>query len=97
MTDELETWLNESRLFQAVVESGSAVAYRYILETEIREFYWDYSNPGLTTAVIKAEFVLVEDLEGEGKILFRKQYRHAELAPSSDAHALAATWGATSR
>lgn len=97
LTDKLETWLNESRLFQAVVESGSAVEYRYILEGEIREFYGDYSNPGLTTAVIKAEFVLVDDLEGKGKIVFKKQYRHAEPAPSSDARALAATWGATLR
>jgi ABC-type uncharacterized transport system auxiliary subunit len=97
LTAKLETWLNESRLFQAVVESGSAVEYRYILEGEIREFYGDYSNPGQTTAVIEAEFVLVDDLGGAGMIVLNKQYRHVEPITSPDASALGAGWGTALR
>jgi cholesterol transport system auxiliary component len=97
LTDRLEIWLDESRLFQAVVESGSTAEYRYVLEGEILELYGDYSSPGQVTAVISSEFVLVDDLDGAGRIVFNKQYRQAEPAASSDAGALATSWGSALR
>lgn len=93
LTERMEAWLNESRLFQAVVESGSSVEYRYILEGQILELFGDYTNPQQALAVIKADFVLVDDLEGAGKIVFKKQYRHTEPLASSEARALATSWG----
>ena len=77
LTERLETWLSESEIFQAVVEAGSSVEYRYILEGEILELYGDYTNPQQPKAVINADFVLVDDLEGAGKIVFKKQYRQS--------------------
>jgi hypothetical protein len=57
----------------------------------------DYSSPGQVTAVISSEFVLVDDLDGAGRIVFNKQYGQAEPAASSDAGALAASWGSALR
>ena len=93
LTDQLEAWLNESRLFSAVVEPGSSAEYRYILEGQILELYGDYTNPQQANAVIEADFVLVDDLEGAGRIVFKKQYGHAESVSSSNAVALAEGWG----
>jgi cholesterol transport system auxiliary component len=89
----LEAWLNESGLFSAVVEPGSSAEYRYILEGQILELYGDYTNPQQATAVIEADFVLVDDLEGAGKIVFKKQYSHTEPLTSFDTSALAEGWG----
>lgn len=97
LTDRLETWLDQSRLFGTVVESGSTAEYRYILEGEILELYGDYTAPGPPAAVIKGEFVLVDDLDGAGKIVFEREYRETEQAAASDAGALATSWGAALR
>jgi len=97
LTDRLEAWLSEGSLFRAVVEPGSSVDYRYILEGEILELYGDYSDPRRPLAVLKAEFLLVDDLEGAGKIVFQKQYRRAEPVASSDPGALASGWGTALR
>jgi ABC-type uncharacterized transport system auxiliary subunit len=97
LTDRLETWLQESGLFRAVVEPGSSVEYDYILEGEIVALHGDYSRPKAAHAVIKAEFVLVDDREGAGEIVFEEQYEHAEPLTSSEAHALAVAWGTALR
>jgi cholesterol transport system auxiliary component len=93
LTDRLEEWLNESRIFHAVVESGSSAEYRYILEGEILELYGDYTKPQQAAAVIEADFVLVDDRVGAGRIVFEKQYRQTVPVVPSDARILAASWG----
>lgn len=97
LTDRLETWLTESQLFEAVVDPGSSAEYRYILEGEILGLYGDYTDPEQPRAVIQAEIILVDDLEGAGKIVLNKQYRHVEPITSPDARALAAGWGTALR
>jgi ABC-type uncharacterized transport system auxiliary subunit len=92
LTERLEAWLSESGLFGAVVEPGSSVDFRYVLEGELQELFGDYSNPQQPEAVIQAEFVLVDDLEGAGKVIFKRQYRHTEPVNSSGGKAVAASW-----
>jgi len=97
VTGRLETWLAESRLFQAVVESGTSVEYRYILEGEIIELYGDYSNPQQPSAVITAEFTLVDDAEGMGRIVLNNRYRQVVPVSSPNPDGLAAGWGTALR
>lgn len=97
LTDRVEHWLAESGLCQAVVEPGTRVEYRYVLEGEVLELYGDYTNPQQPRAVLKLEFVLVDDLEGAGKIVFSKQYRRAEPMGSPGARSLAGSWGSALR
>lgn len=96
-TDRMETWLAESRLLRAVVEPGTSVDYRYVLEGEITELFGDYSDPQKPMAVIAADFTLVDDMEGRGKIVFNKGYRYVEPVASSGAESLAASWGTALR
>jgi len=97
LTDRVEAWLNESHLFEGVVESGSRVEYRYILEGEVLELYGDYTDPQQPRAVLKLDFVLVDDLEGAGKIVFSRQYRRVEAMSSPRAQSLAEGWGSALR
>ncbi len=93
LTNRLEEWIEEMGLFAAVVEPGSSAEYRYILEGQILQLYGDYTDPRQPKAVIKAEFVLVDDQDGAGKILFERQYQQAEPVISSAADGLATGWG----
>jgi ABC-type uncharacterized transport system auxiliary subunit len=97
LTDRLETWLNEASLFEGVVEPGSSVEHRYILEGEVARLFGDFSDPQSAVAVIETDFVLVDDFEGKGRIVFRKEYRHREPVSSFDAQALAEGWGSALR
>jgi len=83
ITEEVRNWLSESGLFKYVVDSTNGVEADYILEGNINQLYGDFRAPNTPKAALGIQFVLIEEVSANPKIVFQNNYRR-EMALSSN-------------
>lgn len=75
ITAQARRWLGASNAFGSVVDVGSLVNARYLLEGNIVTVHGDYANAEKPTAVLEIQFFLIDDSGNENAIVFHKTYR----------------------
>src|SRR4051812_8795799 len=70
LTADLTEWLAESGMFASVVSGKSAAEYQYSLESNFTSLYGDYRPGQSPNAVIEATFFLIDQTEGQYKVVF---------------------------
>ncbi|MGE4557166.1 MAG: hypothetical protein AB7D07_10110 [Desulfovibrionaceae bacterium] len=85
LTQELMDWLGAARIFAHVVDPASLVRSDLALEGVVNALYGDYVD-GAPKAVLKMQFLLLDESTPERPILFAKDYNR-EKALYSDAPA----------
>ena len=91
LTGTLIDWASRTGLFGAVVDSGSGLTHRYVLEGMVSAMYGDYSDPKAAKAVVTVQFFLIDDKALDARIVFNKTYKATPpiAGPAPDAMATA--------
>ncbi len=76
-------WLEESNIFQMVIDNGSRIDAQKNIEILVTEFYGDYTSSG-PSAVVEAQFYVFEDDNGKDKLHFKKKYKVIKKISSRD-------------
>lgn len=85
-------YLDESGPYAAVVGGASSVTTSDTLEAWVSRFYGDQTDAAAPQAVIEATFYLVDESEGDARLIMRETYS-ASIPLDSDASAeLVAGW-----
>lgn len=94
VTEEVREWLAASGLFGQVVDFTGEVEHTHILEGEVIDLYGDYSERGGSRpkAALGIEFLFVEDVSGQPKLIFQKRYRKAVPVQGTAPAALVQGW-----
>jgi cholesterol transport system auxiliary component len=97
LTGSLLTWMGQSGLFAAVVESGSRMTAQYVLEGNVMEMYGDYSEPKAPKARMAVSFFLLDVRPVDAVIVFQKSYHAAAPISGAGPEAMAAAVNAAYR
>lgn len=87
---QIRLWLQESGLFEAVLERADQVTPEYFLEGRILEIYGDFREA--PQAVLSLEISLVHDVKARSETLLRRSYRRALPLERGTPDALAEGW-----
>jgi ABC-type uncharacterized transport system auxiliary subunit len=96
LTGRLIEWLARTGPFDAVVDAGSAVPARYLLEGTVTALYGDYADRAAPTAVIAIKVFVLDESGAAGsnaRIAFQKEYRAAAPIQPGTAAGLVRGWG----
>ena len=84
VTQQLQSWLTNARLFQHVVDTSSSLEAGYLLEGAVNALYADLRLNGSPKAVLTMQIVLIRDRPAHEEIVFRREYQEAmDVADSS--------------
>ena len=84
VTQQLQSWLTNARLFQHVVDTSSSLEAGYLLEGAVNALYADLRLNGSPKAVLTMQIVLIRDRPAHEEIVFRREYQEVtDLADSS--------------
>lgn len=97
LTGSLLTWMGQSGLFAAVVESSSRMTAQYVLEGNVTEMYGDYCDPKAPQARMAASFFLLDVRPVDAAIVFQKSYHACAPIGGSGPEAMAAAVNAAYR
>jgi cholesterol transport system auxiliary component len=75
LTQEVQDWLINARLFEHVVTPSSYVQATHRLGGTVTELYGDYREKDRRKAVIAVRTVLIEDSAARTTIIFQRDYR----------------------
>lgn len=85
ITEQTREWLADARLFNRVLPAGSRIAPDYLLEANVTALYGDFSSESASTAVMDMQFFLVEEADGQERVVFAKTYRAVTPVPNRTA------------
>ncbi|MGH7230186.1 MAG: ABC-type transport auxiliary lipoprotein family protein [Nitrospiraceae bacterium] len=87
VTQQLQNWLTNARLFQHVVDTSSSLEAGYLLEGVVNALYGDLRLNGSPKAILAMQIVVIRDRPAREEIVFRREYQEvADVAdPSPDA------------
>lgn len=94
VTGVLEQYLSQAGIFTGVFRNEGGANSRYLLEGDVLGLYGDYTDRSKPAAVIKIRFFFIDDADGAAKVLFVRQFDHAEPMKSADPAALVDGWNA---
>jgi ABC-type uncharacterized transport system auxiliary subunit len=97
LTGTLIDWAGRSGLFAAVVDSGSRLNHRYVLEGMVSEMCGDYSDPKAAKASITASFFIIDDEPIDNRVVFNKTYKATAPIAGANSDAMAAALNAAYR
>jgi ABC-type uncharacterized transport system auxiliary subunit len=80
-------WLEESNIFQMVIDNGSRIDAQKNIEILVNEFYGDYTSNG-PSAVVEAQIYVFDDENGKDKLYLKKKYRVVKKISSKDSASL---------
>jgi cholesterol transport system auxiliary component len=84
LTQQVQSWLRNARLFEHVVATPSYLDATYILEGTVTALYGDYRQQGGHKAVVGMQIVLIEDTLTRTAIVFQRDYHQmVELTETS--------------
>lgn len=78
-TEEVRQWLEQSGLFQQVVDFSSYMEATHVLEGAITALYGDYRESRRPRAVLEMQFFLFEDVSARFALVFQNLYRREVL------------------
>ena len=82
ITAQVRQWLGSGNVFGGVVDVGSLVNTRYLLEGNIIALHGDYSDGDKRAAVLEIQFFLIDDSGNKSAITFHKTYRETAALAS---------------
>ena len=84
LTQQIQNWLRQARLFEHVVATPSYLDATHILEGTVTSLYGDYRQQGGQKAVVGMQIVLIEDTSTRTAIVFQRDYQQmVELTETS--------------
>ena len=84
LTQQIQDWLRQARLFEHVVATPSYMDATHILEGTVTALYGDYRQQGEHKAVVGMHIVLIEDNSTRTSIVFQRDYQQmVELSETS--------------
>ena len=92
VTQQLQSWLTNARLFQHVVDTSSSLEAGYLLEGAVNALYADLRLNGSPKAVLTMQIVLIRDRPALEEIVFRREYQELIDIADSYADALVKGW-----
>jgi cholesterol transport system auxiliary component len=75
ITETVQQWLSESRVFTNITDDRSVVESDYVLEGKVLSLYGDYINPDEPKAVFEIRFSLIDTKTVKHSMVFQKVYR----------------------
>lgn len=78
ITEIVQNWLEESRVFENVTDDTSIVESGYVLEGNVPALYGDYVNTDEPMAVAKILFSVINNKVRKDSMAFQKTYRVSE-------------------
>ena len=91
-TEEVRKRLAGSGLFKRVVDPSSLLASAYVLEGAVTALYGDYRVSTAPKAVMKIQFLLLEETDVSPEIILQRQYHKEEPLNGSTPDALVKSW-----
>ena len=84
LTQQIQDWLRQARLFEHVVVTPSYMDATHILEGTVTALYGDYRQQGGQKAVVGMHIVLIEDTSTRTAMVFQRDYQQmVELTETS--------------
>ncbi len=94
ITGETIQWLDNTRLFDAVIDTASSIDHQYLLEGQVTALYGDFMPDLPPRAVLNVKFFLIDDRGHNSQVHFQNEYSQTEPLPEPpDASSLANAWG----
>jgi ABC-type uncharacterized transport system auxiliary subunit len=97
LTSETIRWLTAAGPFASVIDGGSTVTSRFLLEGNVTALYADLSDAKAPKAVIQARFFMIDESGADARVRFQKAYAATVPAgagqPAEIAAALGKAWG----
>ena len=91
-TEELRQGLDQSRIFQYVINSSNELQPTYRLEGTVNALYGDFRNASTARAVLEMEFFLTKPAPGATQVLMAKRYSKSVPLSSRTPEALVRGW-----
>jgi cholesterol transport system auxiliary component len=91
-TEEVRKRLAVSGLFKHVVDPSSLLDSAYVLEGAVTALYGDYRVSTAPKAVMKIQFLLLEETDVSPEIILQRQYHKEEPLNGSTPDALVKSW-----
>ena len=92
LTQQVQDWLRQARLFERVVATSSYMDATHILEGTVTALYGDYRQEGGHNAVLGLEIVLIEDISARPAIVFQRDYQQLVELTETSPDALTRGW-----
>jgi len=92
VTEELRRGLDQSRIFQYVINSSNELQPTYRLEGTVNALYGDFRNASTSRAVLEMEFFLSKPTAGASEIVFAKKYSKSVPLSGRTPEALVKGW-----
>jgi len=92
LTEQTMRWLDQSRLFQHVVDSSSHLTGQYILEGRVAALYGDYRNKKYPKAAMEIQFFLLRDDPSQTQVVFQRNVRRDMPIDTAAPEALVVGW-----
>ena len=84
LTQQVQNWLSNARLFESVLATSSYLDATHILEGTVTALYGDYRQQGGYKAVVGMQIVLIEDTSTRAAMVFQRDYHQmVELTETS--------------
>jgi cholesterol transport system auxiliary component len=93
ITDIVRDALAQSGIFSQVMTNRSLMAPTHFLESAVTDLYGDYSNKKAPAAVVKMEFLLLDDTGGTPSIVMKKNYKSRIALSEASPEELVAGFG----
>lgn len=85
LTDATREWLADSGMFEAVIPMGSHKEADYLLEGAVISLYGDFQERREPAAVLRMQFLLLEDDGPDYRLLMHRTYREQVSLPGTGA------------
>lgn len=92
MMEATRSWLDDSGLFQYVVDAPSQVMPDYTLEGVLTALYGDYRDQQAPKAVLGLQFLITSGRESRPEIVFHSEYRREVPLNNGRPETLVAGW-----
>ena len=92
LTQQVQDWLRQARLFEHVVATSSYMDATHILEGTVTALYGDYRQEGGHKAVVGIQIVLIEDTSTRPAIVFQRDYQQLVELTETSPDALTRGW-----
>ena len=92
LTQQMQNWLRNARLFEHVVTTPSYMDATYILEGTVTALYGDYRQQGGHKAVVGLDIVLIEEISARPAIVFQRDYQQKVELTVTSPDALTRGW-----
>jgi cholesterol transport system auxiliary component len=92
VTEEVRRGLDQSRIFQHVINSANQLQPTYRLEGTVNALYGDFRNAGTPRAVLEMEFFLSKLTPGAPEIVIAKRYSKSVPLSGRTPEALVKGW-----